>query len=155
MKIAKIILPLFIITFASQSWASEGKHKRNMMKALDADGDGAVSFQEFQNSPDKRFQRTDINNDGFITLNEMEQHHAEREAKRETERQSRRHKRAEKLGERFTMLDVNGDGTITLEEAQRGIFDRLDSNSDGVITRKEAKKARKHHKRHRRSQDDA
>ena len=50
---------------------------------------------------------------------------------------------------RFKKADVNGDGKLTREEAQKGMpgvarhFDAIDTNKDGVITLEEMQAARK------------
>ncbi len=51
--------------------------------------------------------------------------------------------------ERFKQADVNGDGRISREEAEKGMpgvarrFDQIDANKDGVVTLEELQAARK------------
>ena len=56
----------------------EGKsckmHKQKMMKKMDADGDGAISKEEFMNFKEKRFSEKDANGDGVLTEDEMKKH---------------------------------------------------------------------------------
>ena len=145
-----LTLTLLLILFSGSILAMGGKDKRNMLKALDSNGDKAISFEEFKAAPNKRFESKDLNNDGVLTLDEIQQHQADREA----ERQARVSERSQKAGERFNSLDANSDGTVTLEEAQQGMFNRLDADGNGLITREEAKEARGKHKRHRRPHRD-
>ncbi|MFT5208920.1 MAG: Ca2+-binding EF-hand superfamily protein [Flavobacterium sp.] len=138
------ILLLALLSLTQQSFAGEGKQKRNMMRALDTDGDKVLSFEEFQNGPDQRFEGADADNDGLLTLDEMQSKHAERMA----ERQLRASEQLERIGARFTSLDTDASGDLTKEEARRGIFNQLDKNGDGFITKREAKKVRHHRRNH-------
>jgi hypothetical protein len=96
---------------------------------FDADGDGAVSRQEFDESharaAGERFARLDSDADGSLTQ-------AELDAARERMRAHR--------GERAERIDTDGDGAWSLPELQAvrpGMtaeqFNRLDRNADGLI----------------------
>ena len=71
-------------------------------KEADADGNGSVSFEEFQAMTEKRremmlkrrFERSDKNNDGVLTGDELGGRHADH----------------------FERMDKNGDGEISEEE---------------------------------------
>jgi hypothetical protein len=56
-------------------------HKSNMMKEIDADGDGSVSKAEFLAFHEKRFGEMDTNSDGKISKEEHEAKKAEWKAK--------------------------------------------------------------------------
>lgn len=153
MKTGILLVTLLSLIQAQQSFAGEGKHNRNMIRALDTDGDKTLSFEEFQNGPAQRFDQADANDDGLLTLDEMQKKHRERTAEREATIQQRAGDRLEEMRERFTNSDTDASGDLTKEEAQRGIFNQLDRDGDGFITKREAKKAR-HHRENRHSDNN-
>lgn len=71
----------------------------------DADGDGSVSFEEFQAMAEKhrqmmlkrRFERSDKNNDGVLTGDEL----------------------GGRFADHFERMDKNGDGEISAEERKK------------------------------------
>ncbi|MFT7688539.1 MAG: Ca2+-binding EF-hand superfamily protein [Candidatus Azotimanducaceae bacterium] len=146
MKTSALLITLLSVINLPTALAEEGKHRGKMLRALDTDGDKALSFEEFQNGPNQRFKNADVNSDGLLTLDEMKQQHEARTTAREAERQARASERLEEIGEHFTELDTDDSGDITTEEAQRGMFNRLDRDGDGFISKHEAKKARRHMK---------
>jgi Ca2+-binding EF-hand superfamily protein len=109
---------------------------KQVVRAMDTDGDGLVSFEEFE-LPEKRrgadrLEAADTDGDGNISRAEMEAQLAEHVAA-DTER-------AEK---RFEQADINGDGFITPEERKQVAFEMLDENQDGYLSAEELAKARK------------
>ncbi len=109
-------------------------------EALDADGDGRVSEEEFFSAPAARFTDADENGDGFLDIEE-----------------ARNAGRRNQGGPLFARADSNDDGQVTREEFDAGfddLFDTLDSDGDGVITVDEAEahraeRGRGHAFRHR------
>lgn len=67
-----------------------GKKAEFIIKKMDSDADGKVSKKEYDAFQNTRFKETDANNDGAITLEEIEVHEgkerAERRALREKEK---------------------------------------------------------------------
>ena len=99
-----------------------------MAKGTDVNGDGVFSKDEVlqarQKQLDKKFVKFDQNQDGQITLNEMDG----------------------KRGGLAKKADVNKDGVITTAEAREHMnknvdkyFAKKDANSDGVLDEKERK----------------
>lgn len=97
-------------------------------KGTDVNGDGIFSKDEVlqarQKQLDKKFVKLDQNQDGQITLNEMDG----------------------KRGGLAKKADVNKDGVITTAEAREHMnnnvdkyFAKKDANSDGVLDEKERK----------------
>ena len=111
-----------------------------MMRAMDADGDGLISFEEFQ-LPDKhrgadRLDEADTDGDGNISRAEMEaQLNAHLEAVKA------------KAEARFEQADINDDGFVTPEERKQVAFEMLDMNGDGYLSPEELAAAQKSRRR--------
>jgi len=115
----------------------------NLIKRLDKDGDGKISLAEAQAAPRfaQRFAQIDANSDGFVTRDELK-------AARQAQAQAR-----------FQKIDTDGDGKISLAEAQANAprlaehFAQVDANQDGFVTQDELRAAfHAHHKGHRAGQ---
>jgi EF hand domain-containing protein len=108
------------------------------MKA-DTDGDGRVSRAEATASGAARsaewFDKLDLNKDGYITQDEMKQAH--------DTRHDMHGDMKEKMEARFKEADANGDGQISLEEAQAKMphvaehFTALDTDKNGLLSKDE------------------
>ena len=121
---------------ANHSGSGQKPSIKQVVRAMDTDGDGLVSFEEFE-LPEKRrgadrLEAADTDGDGNISRAEMEAQLAEHVAA-DTER-------AEK---RFEQADINGDGFVTPEERKQVAFEMLDENQDGYLSAEELAKARK------------
>lgn len=133
-----IILSSSISAFAL---AKEGGHGgKKMMKHLDTDGDGQVSIEEFESPRRSPFGRADSNDDGIVTLEEIEERMQSRHQARELEQEERIAERRAKFTERFSTMDTDGDGGLSQDEIKQGIFSRMDENGDGYITADEVRR---------------
>ena len=95
------------------------------MKHIDVNGDGKISFEEFQNKNSGPFDRLDEDGDGSIYYHELESYHM---------------KMQEKMREKFDQADANGDRLISGDEvvaAQSRVFRRMDRNGDNLLSRRE------------------
>jgi Ca2+-binding EF-hand superfamily protein len=105
----------------------------------DKDGDGRVSRAEATASGAERsgewFDKLDLNKDGYITQDEMKQAHDTRHGMHGDMK--------EKMEARFKEADANGDGQISLEEAQAKMphvaehFTTLDTDKNGLLSKDE------------------
>jgi Ca2+-binding EF-hand superfamily protein len=113
-------------------WSGE-RFSMHMLERFDADGNGAVTLEEFLTSPNHRFEAADADDDGIVTEDEISELIKER---------------GERRGMRFLeRLDTNDDGKLSLEEVtQLAVekatrrFERADADNDGFITADEAGK---------------
>jgi EF hand domain-containing protein len=118
---------------------------------FDLNEDGAITREEMENARAARFSQADIDGDGLISAEEMQ---AKMAANIEA------HQKAI-----FERRDTNEDGFLSAEEMQGGrggerqgrFFDRADENDDGKVTREEAEAMREkmeERRGHRRGSND-
>ena len=103
------------------------------IERIDANGDGQVSLEEFQDHDRGPFARLDADGDGTVSQSELEAHQIEMQARHE--------EMQEKMREHFDTADANNDGFVTREEARNAAFNRIDTNGDGLLTSDELKAA--------------
>ena len=121
---------------ANHSGSGQKAPAKQVVRTMDTDGDGLISFEEFE-LPEKRrgadrLEAADTDGDGNISRAEMEAQLAKHVAA-DTERAE----------ERFDRADINDDGFVTPEERKQVAFESLDENQDGYLSAEELAKARK------------
>jgi Ca2+-binding EF-hand superfamily protein len=107
---------------------------KNAVKQMDANNDGAISFDEFRmpEGRDAPEMRMDANGDGEITRDEVGQVATQR---------------TEEALSRFDAMDTDGNGVVTQSERRHSAFNRMDGDGDGQITKSEFREARKDRRR--------
>ena len=131
-----------LILLAGGATTALGKSTDRMMEKLDTDGDGMISAAEFHPPRDRgMMEHMDANNDGAVTMEEINQQIAQRQAKM-AERQAEMTARVHTF---FNEADTDGDGSVTQEEVQAAAFNRIDANDDGYLTEEELRDAKPPH----------
>ena len=105
----KLTVNLSTMLLACMAGTVAAKPIDRIIERMDTDGDGRVSREEFNPRRESPFNRVDGNGDGVATLDEINQHIADRMAEmaeRHAEMQSR-------MQDFFTGADADGDGMVT------------------------------------------
>jgi Ca2+-binding EF-hand superfamily protein len=134
LRIFCFILGFFVMLITGEAAAGDnpevqggrGDWADKVIKNIDTNGDGKISFEEFSDVRMRRFQAIDKNRDGKLSRSELDQ----------TNPASGRGRAAKG----FDRMDANGDGSISWEELQmrdRKIFSKIDANGDGFISKEE------------------
>ena len=119
------VIPLLTLLSAGLALA-EVTPQAGMLTALDKNGDGLVSQQEFLSHRLSRFREADRDNDGQLSVREL--------------RPTREKARTGELPSRFGRADTNGDGVLEASELPRmprSAFEQRDGNGDGVLSLQE------------------
>jgi Ca2+-binding EF-hand superfamily protein len=105
-------------------------------KKADANGDAKVSPAEHATCAKDMFANMDGNEDGKVTVVEMEAAHTEKMGKKREKAEKAEMSAAEKI----KTIDTNGDGVLTAEEHSTGartMFAKMDTDQDGFLTKTE------------------
>ena len=153
-----LVVGLGILGIATSTLAADDKGPGlERFEALDADGDGQISFAEFQDAEVERLSAIDPDLDGYISLDEFINARPERgpgrgnrgdaqdnpqtEHQPDPERLAQMQQRMQELAQqRFEELDSDGDGKILLEDLQMANFNAMDRNGDGFLSARELRR---------------
>lgn len=138
-SITLIIAFLLSASVTSAAQPSIEKHNK-FMQFFDANNDGVVTYEEFQRSSKKRFERIDADTNAAISEEEFSNY------------MQTRHKERQK--NHFENVDANKDGKVSKDEflasererAKRH-FDRMDKDKDGLLSTDELTSHKKHRAR--------
>jgi 5-hydroxyisourate hydrolase-like protein (transthyretin family) len=113
-------------------------------RMFDADGNGELTLAELQRGTQTIFEQADADKDGRVSGEEMRAQHDRMGRGHHRGRGGRHGGRGDHGGRGGLHLDSDGDGAVTLAEAQSQLqshFAQLDSNRDGRVTKEETEAA--------------
>lgn len=130
------------------------------LETLDTNGDGAVSFAEFQESGRNVLAAIDSDGNGVLTLDEFltarpagPRGFGNRGPRRgngqgagggveinEERREAMRARMRERATEQFQAMDLDGDEILTADEYQEASFNRLDRDGNGELSADELRR---------------
>lgn len=136
MRIPKLTLLLAFLPFAVHAQQPTGglamPAKATTFKKADADANGTLSKTEMEAGMPRLaqdFDAIDANKDGQVSHDELRAH-----------RQAQRAAAKQKGSARFKQADSDGNGTLSREEAAKGMprlaknFDAIDTSKDGQLS---------------------
>ena len=139
-----LVLALGCLGFAATTFAADGtEFGQRGLAAMDTDGDGSISFEEFSLAQADLLARLDSDANGILTIDEFlngragrrdrggDNPPAEFDAERRAEMQAMM---TQRVTERFQEMDLNDDKIVTLNEFTEANFFNLDSDNNGVLT---------------------
>lgn len=149
------IFALSVFGLSGSVFAAEDNADRNRaLSNLDADGDGSVNFEEFQQRGTERLSRLDSDADGLISLDEYlnarpdgptKPNRAEREPSAEqlARMEQIRAQMQERAAARFTAMDTDGDEAVSQIEYFEAEFLALDADNNGLLSAEELRPKRR------------
>lgn len=161
----KIAITLGVAGFCSALTAQEN---RGSFETLDSDGNGSVSFAEFQENDTTLLARIDTDENGVLTLDEFLNARPDRGPRhghrggnrdensdqptpdqatidqRKEQRAQRRTSMSERAAAAFQEMDLDGNEVVSVAEFQEANFLRMDRDSNGVLTAEELRPPRGH-----------
>lgn len=144
MNKTKLAIGFAILSASANSFAQPNK---SPMAMLDSDGDGNVSFAEFEENDFNPIARIDLDENGVLTLDELlnagsrqrgrrnsQESDSQPDAANEASREERRAKRTQRITESFQEMDLDGDEVVSVSEFNEANFLRMDKDGNGVLS---------------------
>lgn len=114
LSICRATLGLALATLTLPALAARDKLQQHMLNKMDASKAGVINLNEFQPRHKDRITQADINQDGGISMAEMQARQTQKIAEHQT--QMAKHRAGMEV--KFTTMDIDKDGEITPEEAR-------------------------------------
>ena len=161
-KLVCVVGLVLLVSSTTLLAAEEKRASRGAVEQLDINGDGVISFVEFQESDRDGMSRLDADGNGVLTIDEflnarppVESRNRGRRGQQSGQQNDRpdpselderraqmRERMTARAEERFHEMDINGDEMVTLAEFQEANFDTMDRDGDGVLTGSEFRRQR-------------
>lgn len=136
----------FIIGLSSLTYAQPSERIKDAFNTMDTNGDGNISFLEFQDNGKNPVERFDANGDNLVSLEEFLNGRPKGVRNRRGRiSEGRPRLKKDKVGEfatkvkeralaKFKELDLDGDGLLSSSEITDTTIERLDSDGDGYLS---------------------
>lgn len=142
------------LTAGGAALHAQGGGLRGPMAKFDSDSNGAVTLAEARAGAARMFEGADVDKDGRATHEEMAAFHAgmgghHRGGHGAKGGDGGKPGHGDRAGKGPMHLDSDGDGALSLAEAQSGIeahFAKIDSNRDGSVDEAEIRVAHESHR---------
>lgn len=149
-----LIMGLGALALTNAAFAADNEHRGNPLANLDSNGDGVVDFVEFQENAMDPVARLDSDGDGQLSLDEFlsgrpgpGQGRGGFGGRRGGQGEPNEERMAEfeemmleRATERFSEMDLDGNGLVSRIELQEANFLRMDDDNDGVLSAQELRR---------------
>ncbi len=141
-----------LVLLGGLSQAAAAQDHKNPLEMMDSDGNGSVSFAEFQELGPNLGARMDADDNGFVSLDEFlsqrpgkrpppdAQHGADDAAPAGHEQ--RREQFMARMTDQFQEMDLDGDDLLSTLELQEAQFLRMDRDNNGALDSEELRPPR-------------
>ena len=130
------------IGLASVTLAKEPRGKIDWQD-LDANGDGIISFLEFNELKQFELGPMDIDENGVLSLDEFLQSSSNKSGLKNHSKELLEKKKS-LTAKKFKKMDTDFNEFIDIAELQDAKFDAIDRNGDGVLSKNEIRPKRKY-----------
>lgn len=158
----KIMIAFGLVCASTSAYTQE---HTSPLETLDSDGNGSVSFAEFQENGFNMLARIDADENGVLTLDELlnagpgprpRRGDHERNSDSEGDEQSIQAERKARMTERVTQtfqdMDRDGDDVVSASEFNEANFLRMDKDNNGSLSADELRPPRGQRGRGRRGE---
>lgn len=141
-----------VLLLGGLSQAAAAQDHKNPLEMMDSDGNGSVSFAEFQENSPNLLARADKDDNGLVSLEEFLSQRPGRRPPPDAEhqpdadnaenREQRKQQLVARMTEQFQEMDLDGDDLLSAIEFQEASFLRMDRDNNGALDAKELRRQR-------------
>jgi Ca2+-binding EF-hand superfamily protein len=148
MQLQKFVLATLFLGLSATAIAEPDGKGKHRFDRFDLNGDGYLSFEEFT-PPGHEPEHKPGHKPGHRA--DLDENGEITREEMTTHIAERNLEISERANRRFDQMDADGDGVVTSQEAKEAAFYRLDKDQDGFLSAAELKHPHKRHNRKRAS----